>query len=338
MAEETVEFEVDSNVTTEDDDNWSEISTSPKPTDSPKVEFEIDAPEKGQTTTKEVSTQKEVQKEPVELDGIETKGAQKRIKQLIRQRKDREDELAKRDVELQALRAELENSKRSSSNITKSNLDLTGTQLTEKLASVKAHYKRALDDDDSEAIVNAQEALSQTQAEIMLLERDKEGFTEYTEPEIVKAPQSTTIQKSELPEVLTKWIDTNDWFGGEEHHDRLMTTTALAIDTQMKDEGWDPEDADFYEEVDVRLRQKLPKKFQDEEVTPHGPASPARQVVAGTSRSPAPGSTSKVKLTQEDVEMASRWGISLERYAFQKREAELADGEYTEINIQRGGS
>ena len=172
----------------------------------------------------------------------------------------------------------------------------------------------------------------------MLLERDKEGFTEYTEPEIVKAPQSTTIQKSELPEVLTKWIDTNDWFGGEEHHDRLMTTTALAIDTQMKDEGWDPEDADFYEEVDVRLRQKLPKKFQDEEVTPHGPASPARQVVAGTSRSPAPGSTSKVKLTQEDVEMASRWGISLERYAFQKREAELADGEYTEINIQRGGS
>ena len=67
-------------------------------------------PKKGQTTTKEVSTQKEVQKEPVELDGIETKGAQKRIKQLIRQRKDREDELAKRDVELQALRAELENS------------------------------------------------------------------------------------------------------------------------------------------------------------------------------------------------------------------------------------
>jgi len=65
------------------------------------------------------------------------------------------------------------------------------------------------------------------------------------------------------------------------------------------------------------------------------------QTVAGGSRTTAPTLSSsgskKVKLTQEDVAMAQKWGIPLDRYAASKMEADAADGEYSTINTNRGG-
>jgi hypothetical protein len=55
------------------------------------------------------------------------------------------------------------------------------------------------------------------------------------------------------------------------------------------------------------------------------------QVVAGASRTPQTSKGNKVKLSQEDVQRANKWGIPLEQYAAEKLKAEQADGEYTEI-------
>ena len=41
-----------------------------------------------------------------------------------------------------------------------------------------------------------------------------------------------------------------------------MTTAALSIDQELKDEGYDPSDDDFYEEIDSRLRSRYPQRFQ----------------------------------------------------------------------------
>ena len=64
-------------------------------------------------------------------------------------------------------------------------------------------------------------------------------------------------------------------------------------------------------------------------------------MVAGGSRTTAPtlsgGKSNKVKLTREDVAMAQKWDIPLDRFAASKLEAEAADGEYSTININRGG-
>jgi hypothetical protein len=59
-------------------------------------------------------------------------------------------------------------------------------------------------------------------------------------------------------------------------------------------------------------------------------------VVSGVSRS-TPGSSKKVKLSKEDVRLANKWGIPLEQYAQEKLKATKAEGEYTTINMQRGG-
>ena len=59
------------------------------------------------------------------------------------------------------------------------------------------------------------------------------------------------------------------------------------------------------------------------------PSTPA-QVVSGSSRS-SPSSSSKVKLSKEDVRLAQKWNIPLEQYAAEKLKVEGAEGNYTNV-------
>ena len=88
-----------------DKEEWTEVETVTSNNEENKVEFEVEEEEKkveAQAQTEpepEVEPESEVEAEPVkeeaskELDGIETKGAQKRIRQLVKQRKDRDDQI-----------------------------------------------------------------------------------------------------------------------------------------------------------------------------------------------------------------------------------------------------
>ena len=82
---------------TKKDEAWESVEVPEKEnTEENKVEYEVEAEEKQSETTAKETQQYEVPKEnvPEELEGIETKGAQKRIRQLVKQRKDRDDQIA----------------------------------------------------------------------------------------------------------------------------------------------------------------------------------------------------------------------------------------------------
>ena len=116
-----------------------------------------------------------------------------------------------------------------------------------------------------------------------------------------------------------------------------MTSAALMIDNELKEEGYDPSDDEFYVTVDEVLRQRYPQKFANsttENQTPRlqDTSSNSAQVVAGASRTPKTSKAkNKVKLTQEDLRLADKWGISIEQYAAEKLKVEQADGDYTSI-------
>ena len=77
------------------------------------------------------------------------------------------------------------------------------------------------------------------------------------------------------------------------------------------------------------MRKEFPHKFSNQGGTS---ARNTQQVVAGQSRSPTSSSSSKkVKLTQEDVRLAQKWNIPLEKYAAEKARADRAAGEYVPI-------
>ena len=79
------------------DDGWSTV-TLPEENKELAIEIEIEeepvpVPEAEAAEIEEAPVTAAEEGEPKELEGIETNGAQKRIKQLVRQRKDREEHI-----------------------------------------------------------------------------------------------------------------------------------------------------------------------------------------------------------------------------------------------------
>jgi hypothetical protein len=327
---------------------WSEIDTSGSSEASPKVEFEIEEevtekPNKVKTVQKEkvqeVLEEEPTQEQPEELEGIKTKGAEKRIKQLIRQRKEREEEIEKLRNEVQNLRGSVKTREKELATSLKTNIDSNQGQITSRIEQAREIFKQAADSGDTDRMLAAQEEMSKAYAESMVIKQQQQAWEEYNarlEAAGQTVEQHVPQQQQEYDPKAVAWASKNPWFG----QDQIMTAAALAADAEIKSEGYDPADDDFYEEIDQRLRSQFPHKYENptpvekrEEATPRLQDTPSNsaQVVAGASRTPQTTKGNKVKLSQEDVRRANKWGIPLEQYAAEKLKAEQADGEYTEI-------
>ena len=323
-----------------DNEEWNEVDT--KAPEEPKVEYELEEElpkEEKAIPLVQATEEKEEPKEetPKELEGVETKGAQKRIRQLVKQRKDRDEQLAQLMQKNEELSSRLQNTEHQFNTVNKLSLDSSEKQITDKLELARNAYKTAHEEGDSTKILQAQEFLNEAQNDLKSLSATKQQFEQkpVQQQQAVQQPQyqpqPTADPKAE------DWASKNEWFGS----DQVMTAASLAIDAQLREEGYSPADQEYYNEVDRRIKETFPHKFAAEaapveEVRRQGNASQPAQVVAGASRS-SPGSSKKVKLSKEDIRLANKWNVPLEQYAQEKLKADRADGEYTTINMQRGG-
>ena len=320
------------------DNEWSTIDTSQSQNkEEDKVEFEIEGQEE-QEVVEAKQPQPEIQTKPetTEEDIPEKKpeanssGAEKRIRQLVRQRKERDEQIE----QLIARQAELEEKlkaqqKEAETSFTK-NFETTEQQIQSRIEMAKDVYKQALESGDSSLIVNAQENLSNAQNDANALKIAKQQY-ETQRPIVPEEKQSVkpTAQAQsnvKYDKLALDWAGKNPWFG----QDQVMTTLALELDQALKGEGYDPSEEDFYSEIDNRLRQQYPERFgvdnRQQETT-----SPA-QVVGGASRTPSSSSKGKkVKLSKEDMRLAEKWGIPLEQYAAEKLKVEKSEGDYTTV-------
>tara|TARA_R100000149_G_C5879421_1_gene143902 strand:+ start:92 stop:1129 length:1038 start_codon:yes stop_codon:yes gene_type:complete len=345
MAEEAVEYEVDNTT-----DNWGTIDTSPKPEEENKVEYEIEEDATPvQSQEAQPSDVKEEKENPSELEGIETKGAQKRIRQLIKQRKDREDKIQELENRIAQYEETIRSKDQELVSSLKTNIESNELQLQEQVKLAESAYRRALEGGEPDEIVAAQRLLTKSEVELGKIADAKVQYDKQEQQE----QQPVVQQQQQVSQVAVpnpadydpkavEWATNNPWFG----QDQVMTAAALAIDAQLKEEGFDPSDDEFYGEVDSRLRSSFPAKFseatsQEQQSEPKASVPKPSQVVSGASRtvtSPTTNRSNKVKLSKQDIDMANRWGIPLERYAEQKLVAEQADGEYTTIlTNKRGG-
>ena len=327
----------------QEQEEWSKVET--KAPEEPKVEYEIEGEENEKVETpspveaKEEVKSEEAPKEdsPPELEGVDTKGAQKRIRQLVKQRKERDEQLAQLMRQNEELSSKLQNTEHQFNTVNKLSLDSSEKQITDKLELARNAYKSAHEEGDSAKILQAQEFLNEAQNDLKSLTATKQQFEQQPvqEQQQVQQPQ---YQPQPTPDPrAAEWAQKNEWFGS----DQVMTAASLAIDGQLKEEGYNPTDPEYYTEIDRRLQETFPHKFAAqaapvEEVRQQVEASKPAQVVAGASRS-SPGSSKKVKLSKEDIRLANKWNVPLEQYAQEKLKADKADGEYTTINMQRGG-
>ena len=347
MSEEQVEAK--ENVA-EELTEWSEVDLSPT-NEQEKIEFEVEdaepevesKPEVEEASPEPASVEAEASKELPELEGIETKGAEKRIRQLVKQKKEREARIAQLEAERQQLLETVTERDKNAVDMHKVSYDQSAKQLQQQAELAKQSYLTAYDSGDKENMLKAQELLNQTQVELNNIEQNKNQLSQYERTlearETQRQQQQLQAQQQQQQQVDTSEYDPmavewsqkpeNNWFGS----DNIMTVAALTIDAQLKEEGYNPASPDFYQEVDSRMRQEFPHKFNQQVVEQEVPAQRAtQQVVAGQSRSPTNSSSKKVKLTQEDVRMAQKWNIPLEKYAAEKARADRAAGEYVPIS------
>lgn len=190
-------------------------------------------------------------------------------------------------------------------------LEQAKKEIASELESVKRSYKQAYEAGDSDAIVEAQEALTNVK-----LKADKVHnftFTPLQEDENPVQQQISTQATSAADQKAVSWQQENTWFGADDE----MTSFALGLHSKLVKQGVDPKSDDYYEQINARMRQVFPDQFEsDDEYTPDVTEKPRRKanVVAPATRSTAP---KKIVLSQTQVNIAKRLGVPLELYAQQ---------------------
>jgi len=294
-------------------EEWNEIEVPNE--EQKEVEFEIE----------EAEPEPEEKKEEPELEGIETKGAEKRIRQLIRQRKERDEQITALIQKNEALSGSLRTKDKEVNQVNKLSLDASEKQLTDKLELARTVYMEAFEEGEKEKLLKAQEMLNEAQSDLKAVSSAKQSYEQVeavapVQPQYQPPPQQATDPRAE------EWASKNSWFG----QDNIKTAAALAIDAELKSEGYDPTDNDFYQEIDKRINKAFSQNMEETTERVQESSSKPAQVVSGSSRS-SPSSSSKVKLSKEDVRLAQKWNIPLEQYAAEKLKVDGADGNYTNV-------
>ena len=272
----------------------------------------------------------------------EAKKAQNRVNQAIKQAKDYQRR------ELQALeyaKQLQEDNKRLSSQIqlesqqtAQSNLNLSKNYSNEfenrvnaQVDAAKVALKTAYDSGDQNLMVDAQQQLARAEAERNQLAQYQRDLAKY-EQDLAQwqAAQSNIQQElqqnyqpqtqaqpqySQPSDKATSWAEKNEWFGV----DRIMTNAAMAIHQELAETGIDLESDEYYSQLDNRLREELPNRFQANNNVGNS-GKPVQTVVSGT-RTTGTGRSQndrRVELTPSEQALAKKLGVPFKEYAKQK--------------------
>ena len=254
-----------------------------------------------------------------------SEGVQKRIAKLTRKMREAERQKEEAIAYAQAELYKRQEYEKRYSKLDQSYVSEFETRVKTNTEAVRAILRKAIEDNDVDAQVAAQEKLAQLNADASRLSILKAAHEEQrSQKEVNITPQQYykegyAYNGYELPEGVKTdakaeaWAAKNSWFG----NDSAMTYTAFDIHKKLVDEeGFDPQSDEYYAEVDKRIRLEFPHKFGkiEEQVTER--AKPA-QTVASAKRPSVTGRRKTVKLTPSQVAIAKRLGVPLEEYAKQ---------------------
>jgi hypothetical protein len=184
-----------------------------------------------------------------------------------------------------------------------------------KEALTKAHEAG-----DTEAFVKAQADLTAATVAAVIAKNSPQRLQQQDNRANVAASQPK--QPSVVDPKAEAWWARNRWFGDDDE----MTSFARGVHRKLAKAGYDLSSDEYYAALDRRLREVFPKNFQAASTngTDDSPRSrPAANIVASASRSTGP---KKIRLTQSQVDLARRLGVTPEAYAKQVQILEQTNG------------
>lgn len=187
-----------------------------------------------------------------------------------------------------------------------------------QMTLAKQALRQATEAQDAEAIASATEALTLATTDKARLEQYSQAQKQYEAQEAAYIQQQQnqpqeqytqpTEEFNEPSPKAREWAQKNTWFG----QDQVATSVAFAVHKQLENEGFDTDSDEYYSEIDKRVQQELPHKFNVE-------AKKNVQTVASATRNTSTGrKQNRIQLTPSEQALAKKLGVSFKDYAIQK--------------------
>ena len=201
------------------------------------------------------------------------------------------------------------------------------------LKNAEKEYKDAYEAGDSDRLLEAQKRVQELSSRISSLkaykprlDRENPEVAQSQQP-VVNSPQPQP-QQVQLDPKTDSWRRQNTWFGSDDE----MTAAAIGLNNRLlRERGKAFEGSDeYWEIVDKTMRKRFPEyEWGDEPVERHETRSTSTRtekpatVVAPVSRSTT---AKKVRLSQSQLNVIKKMGITPEQYVREQLKLERANG------------
>ena len=190
-----------------------------------------------------------------------------------------------------------------------------------ELEKARRQYKDAQEAFDTDAIIAAQEALTDAKWKLEQAKSFRPPPLQ-TEEYDVQTRQSAPEQ-AQPDEKTLRWQARNQWFGANGFEE--VTSFALGLHQKLVNNGVDPRTDEYFEQINARVKSKFPEVFGGTEDKPRSGDSPRRPAAVAAPATRSSGAK-KVQLTQTQVALAKKFGLTPQQYAAQVAKLESQNG------------
>jgi hypothetical protein len=181
-----------------------------------------------------------------------------------------------------------------------------------ELEKAKRQYKEAYEAGDSDALVEAQEALTDAKMRVEAAKNFKPTPLQDDNNEVqIRKSQPVAVEPDDK---TLRWQAKNQWFGAPGNEE--LTSFSLGLHQKLVNSGIDPRSDEYFERIDSRMKSTFPEVFG-------GATKRPSSVVASATRSTGP---KKVQLTATQVALAKKFGLTPQQYAVQVAKLENSNG------------
>ncbi|WP_396189426.1 hypothetical protein [Flavobacterium sp.] len=303
----------------------------------PEVDFEIEIED---DTPPEDRNKAPMPKEVVEkldsdeLDKYEgeTKEKFKQLKKVWHdERREKEQAAREREEALALARKAIEENKKLKEKLSSGEqvlVDSHKAAAQSEMDLAKKEYREAYDSGDADKLIEAQEKLTAAKIKADRLANYEPPAQKALQEEefVVQREQPVRVEPDRRAQ---SWQSKNQWFGQDEE----MTSLALGLHEKLKRNGVHIGSDEYYESIDKTMRKRFPEAFEEEQKEVAVPAEQddrqktskpkASTVVAPATRSTSP---KKVRLTNTQVLIAKKLGLTPEQYVREQLKLEAQNG------------
>jgi len=238
---------------------------------------------------------------------------QKRINRLTKKMREAERREAEALNYARQVQQESQQIKSRMNNLDSHYVNEFSERVTTQQKQAEDAMQRAMEVGDTKAAVEAQRQLTELAIQNDRAQQAKVQQEKYQQQlEAQQQAQLNQPMPQQQPQPkrpdpkAEQWAVKNEWFG----QDEAMTYAAFGIHKKLvEEEGFDPQSDDYYNELDRRVEEEFPHKFEKQN------RRPAQTVASASRQTTGRSGKRQVRLTPSQIAIAKKLGVPLEEYA-----------------------